>query len=242
MDSGIKARGFTSYLQKFESLILLEICIVILGPIEELNATIQATTITFKSVIRRVDILKSSLNALRSNEKFHQIWTPTVKLANSFGIEEPVLPRQRIAPKRFDGNSKTAYFPKTAEERYRIMYFGVIDQIISSLNTRFDSESYKILCLMEDFATQKCEIGKIESYLFHNGESDFDIVRLVLHRQMFFDHTKSHNIVLDDLTKISIHLQKNKDVKDFCSEYVKFIKLLLTAPQSYALRNDRFRR
>lgn len=112
------------------------------------------------------------------------------------------------------------------------MYFGVIEQILSSLNTRFDSESYKVLSLMEDFATQKCDISQIESFLFHNGECDFDIERLVLHRQMFFDHIKSQKIILDNLTKISIFMQNNKDVKDFCSEYAKFIKLLLTAPQS----------
>ena len=84
---------------------------------------------------------------------------------------------------------------------------------------------------MEDFALQKCEIAEIETFLFYNGESDFDVERLVLHRQMFFDHIKSEKIVLDDLTKISIYLQKNKEVGDFCSEYKKFIKLLLTAPQ-----------
>lgn len=119
-ETAIKARGFTSYLQKFECLILLEICIATLETIEELNTTIQATTITFKSIISRVDILKSSMNALRSNEKFHHIWTPAINLAKSLGLEDPVLPRQRVAPKRFHKNSSTAFFPKTPEERYRL--------------------------------------------------------------------------------------------------------------------------
>lgn len=120
-----------------------------------LNATIQATTITFRSIISRVDILKSSMNALRSNEKFHHIWTSATNLARRLGLEDPVLPCQRV-------------------------------------------------------------------------------------RQMFFDHIKSQKIITDNLTKISIFLQNNKDVKVFCSEYAKFIKLLLTAPQSVCIAERSF--
>lgn len=53
-DAGIKARGFSKYLRQFETLILLKISIVTLERVEALNETIQATSINFKSVLRRV--------------------------------------------------------------------------------------------------------------------------------------------------------------------------------------------
>lgn len=190
--------------------------------------------------MRRVDILKSTMNSLRSTEKFHAIWTSTTNLAKELSLDDPILPRQRVAPKRFDQNSNTAFFPKNPEEKYRVMYFGVIDQILSSLNTRFDSDSYKILSLMEAFAINKSEITPIKSFLFHNGDSDFDIDRLQLHKKMFFDHIDRKKIVLNDLTKISIFLQNNKDVRDLCSEYTKFTKILLVAPQSVCVAERSF--
>lgn len=63
----------------------------------------------------------------------------------------------------------------------------MIDQIISSLDVRFDSETYDILFKFEDFALQNCEYPEIEKFLRHNNDCDFDLDRLVLHRNMFFD-------------------------------------------------------
>lgn len=77
---GIKARGFAKYLNQFETLILLNISIVTLERVEALNETIQATSINFKSILRRVDILKSTINSLRSSEKFDEIYSETESL------------------------------------------------------------------------------------------------------------------------------------------------------------------
>lgn len=73
-DAGVKARGFSSYLNKFETYLMLEIAIATLEPLEELNETLQATTINFRSVIRRVAILKASVKANRSTINFDRIW------------------------------------------------------------------------------------------------------------------------------------------------------------------------
>lgn len=108
-------------------------------------------------------------------------------------------------PKRFDNNS-TAYFPTSAKEKYRRIFFEVIDQILMSINTRFDS--------------------------------DFDISR---HRDMFFDVIKDQNIeLIRDLSQISIFLQDHKDIREFCSEYSKFIKLMLTSPQTVCIAERSF--
>lgn len=73
-DAGIKARGFLTYLNKFETLLLFQISIVTLEQVEALNITLQAKNINFKSVIKRVDILKSSLKSIRTDEKFDLFW------------------------------------------------------------------------------------------------------------------------------------------------------------------------
>jgi hypothetical protein len=126
-DCGIKARGFSTYLRKFESLILLEISISTLEKIEELNEQIQATSITFKSIIKRVDILKTTMNENRTDKKFNQIYTKIETLAKSYELEMPVLPRKRVMPLRFDAKRDTDHFPESPESKYRAIYFEVID-------------------------------------------------------------------------------------------------------------------
>lgn len=239
-DHGIKARGFAKYLNQFETLILLNISIATLERVEALNETIQATSINFKSVLRRVDILKSDLNSLRDSEKFKQIYIESETSAEVYGIDKPVLPRRRVPPKRLDSNTATAYFPATPCEKYRKIFCSCIHHILTSLDTRFDSETYKQLSKMEDFATNICDIEEIRGYLFHNEQCDFNIDRLILHRQMFFDMELVKKQKFKNLTNIQIFLQEQADIRNFCSEYTKFIRLLLTYPQTVCLAERSF--
>lgn len=91
---------------------------VTLEDMQALSETIQATSINFISVIRRVWILKASLLSLQSDEKFNEICEITSSAAKVYNLDEPFVPHQR-APKRFDNNSATAYIPPTPEARYR---------------------------------------------------------------------------------------------------------------------------
>lgn len=72
----MKARGFSNYLYKFETLVLLELTILSLEKVEALNETIQATKVNFKTVIKRVNMLNQALtllelvrNSMKSGEK-----------------------------------------------------------------------------------------------------------------------------------------------------------------------------
>lgn len=241
-DPGVKARGFLTYLNKFESCLLLEIAIKTLEKVEALNATIQATTINFKSVMRRVDILKSSMQMLRTDEKFNLIWQTTEITADNLDLDnkEPATLRKRKMPKKLNA-SLTAYFPDKPPDKYRRIYFAVIDQITTSLNERFDSETYKILGKLEDFAIQLCEFQEIECHLYKNNECDFDTDRLILHRSMFFSIIEERQLTMNrDLTSISIFLNQNTDIREFYSEYSKFIRLLLTYPQTVCVAERSF--
>lgn len=51
--------------------------------------------------------------------------------ANALNLNPPELPRRRIAPKRFDKNTDTYHFHATPEDKYRSIYFQVIDQLMS---------------------------------------------------------------------------------------------------------------
>lgn len=112
-DAGTKARGFSTQLYKFETLVLLELTIASLEKVEALNETIQATTVNFKTVLKRVELLKSSLNSIRTVEKFDEIWEKVESVSEVDDLAAPELPRRRCIPKRMDSSSSTAYFPSS---------------------------------------------------------------------------------------------------------------------------------
>lgn len=126
------------FLRKFDNLLLLNISITSLEQVEELNGSIQATNINFRSIIRRVELLKTNLNTLRNNERYKALWDETSVEAEKYNLDQPIVPRNRRLPKRLDSNSHTAHFPSTVEDRYRPIFFGVLDQLIASFNSRFD--------------------------------------------------------------------------------------------------------
>lgn len=167
--------------------------------------------------MKRVDLLKCSLDAIRTSEKFDVIWGNVEKSAD-FDFTPPQLPRRRIVPKRLDGNSSTAQFPSSPKEKYRRICFSVIDQIMMSITERFDSETYDKLSKMENYATNKCELNDIKEYLCgKDGSFDFDLERLALHRRMFFDIVKEKKLPLIlDLSQISMFLNKHSDLREFC--------------------------
>jgi len=180
---------------------------------------------------------------MRNKGEFDDLWTESCRRADEFDLDEkePSVQRQRKVPKRFDDNPTTAYFASTPKERFRPIYFSVIDQIMASLDTRFHSETYDILSKLEDFATHKCGVNEIEKYLRHNDDCDFDLDRLELHRNMFFDIVKERKLTqIVDLTSITIFLKSNQAEREFFCEYSKFIRLLLSYPQTVCIAERSF--
>lgn len=241
-DHAVKARGFSVFLHKFENLAMLHLVIESLQKVEALNEIFQATKVNFKTVIKRVDLLKTSLNAIRTSEAFDLIWGNVEKKSSELDLTPPQLPRRRLVPKRLDNKSSSAHVPASQKENYRRIYFSAIDQVIMSITERFDSETYDKLSKMEDYATNKCKLDDIKEYLCgKDGSFDFDLERLELHRRMFFDIVKEKELLLVlDLSEISMFLKKHSDLREFCYEYSKFIRLLLTYPQTVVVAERSF--
>ena len=64
--------------------------------------------------------------------------------ANKLHIAEPILPRQRKAPRRYDG-----MLPPSPEGYYRSIYFEAIDTVMACIENRFKQEGYQMYCRVE---------------------------------------------------------------------------------------------
>ena len=78
--------------------------------------------------------------------------------AGSFGITsvkciqlevgEPLLPRRRKRPLRYEGLS-SCHYPDTPESFYKQIYYECIDSIVNCIQQRFDQPGYKTYQQME---------------------------------------------------------------------------------------------
>ena len=65
-------------------------------------------------------------------------------------MDEPVLPRKRRAPRRFDPTSSTTHTDNGPNDLYRRFYYEAIDTILGEIECRFDSESFELYGKMEN--------------------------------------------------------------------------------------------
>ena len=122
-------------------------------------------------------------------------------------MDEPILPRRRRVPTKFDGSGQH-HFPNTPEEHYRRLYFETIDSLVIGLQTRFEpTETSEHLIKVDDFVIGKGNISNIEEFYKDDFE---DYRKLQLHSDIFVDHAKSSNIELKDFQS-ALRLLQGKD-------------------------------
>lgn len=59
-----------------------------------------------------------TLQSLRSDDTFSLFWTKVIKMARVLEVNDPVLPRHRKRPSRYEDGSAEGEFPDKVEERY----------------------------------------------------------------------------------------------------------------------------
>ena len=94
-------------------------------------------------------------------------WSSIFKKISHVDIAEPVLPRHKKRPKRYESGSEE-YSPPTVKDHFRWQYFEILDCAINCIKLRFDQPGYN-------------QYSKVESLLLKtmNGdkfEKEYDFV------------------------------------------------------------------
>lgn len=224
---GGKASGFLKFCTKFETLFLIKTMILIFERLEHVNAAMQKKSLCFRDINSLVDNLIAILTTKRDNG-FAHLWKSVKECADELGLDEPSLSRPRKLPRRFDEGS-TAHMYNSPEDMYRRLFLEIVDRAISSLKERFKKETMQHMDKLEKFAITSSDTEGIISFY---GD-DFNEGQLILHRDMFLDICKTKGVILNSLCDV-VSFLKNADsvVLNVLSEYVKFIRIILTIPVS----------
>ena len=87
-----------------------------------------------------------TLQSIRNDESFNNFWEKVNSKVNSLAskndINEPILPRRRKRPGRFEEGQGPYAFDQTPKDMYRKIYFEAFDLLIQCIGTRFNYQAY----------------------------------------------------------------------------------------------------
>ncbi len=98
-----------------------------------------------------------------------------VKQAEKLEIQDPILPRKRKVPCRYEiGSTTTTASIITPEDHYRIIYFEAFDIVIAQITDRFEQEGYQMYSKLENFLIGKQDDDLDELIEFYGNDFEND--------------------------------------------------------------------
>ena len=133
--SEVKARinGVSAKMKDFNFFFGLMLAERILKHADNLSKTIQATTMSAVEAHHISQLSVSVLEKMRTDESFDQFWALVCSSQQSLDINDPVLPRARKRPRRYDEGIAEPYIPSDVKQHYRQIYYQSLDQAIMAI-------------------------------------------------------------------------------------------------------------
>lgn len=242
-----KAPGLLSLMDKFSTYFGLNLSYQIFAVTEQLSRTLQAKDITAQGALTAVTKTVSFLRRQRSDDAFNDFYKRIKDEAKDL-TDDPVLPRQRRLPKRYDGGGASHTF-STPNEYFRKQYFEVHDLLIAELDRRFQHNAFVVLKdienLLLDASNGKVAHPSAQLQQLYGEAISFD--RLLIQLSMLPDLVKMVNEVqhsrITKVTNISTicELFNTCDMsKVMLGEVFELVRLYLTIPMTSATAERTF--
>ena len=91
-----------------------------------------------------------TLQSLRKQECYDLFRLKVNKEADTLGVEEPQLPRQRKIPARYEDGLARCHTHANPKSLYQQFYYEALDNAISCLKDRFNQPGYNVYCNLEN--------------------------------------------------------------------------------------------
>ena len=117
---------------------------LLLNMTDNLSKTLQSTTMTAAEGQHLTSLTVKALKNIRNDSDFDNLWEAAIQQQQSLDVEEPVLPRKRRCPVRYETGSRTLYHDfNTAKDKYRAIYFAGVDAAVTCIQERLDQTDWK---------------------------------------------------------------------------------------------------
>ena len=182
---------------------------------------------------------------MRNDEKFTAFYSSVVSSSQQL-TDDPVLPRYRRRPRRFDEGEHPHHFA-TPEDRYRQVYFEVLENCCGEIDNRFAQSDLTLISSLEklllDAANGEVIRQEIPSYLSHYL-SEQEIVQLKAQLPMLpgaIDSTLSGSVKhVTNVRTVCDALNGSEIMKQMLSIVHKLAVIYLTFPVTSATAERSF--
>ena len=168
-----------------------------------------------------VDEAVENLMTLRTEKIFNGILNESERLAEAFGLEPVIVPRQRKFPKHF-ASSTEAHASSSLVDYYQPEFFELIDYAVQQLKARFAREGLTKYQAIENVLLFG-EIGEAS-----NEYTFLDAIDLRLQLPQF----RRRHPVKSELEAVTCFREMVPEVRGEYSEVEKSVRLLLVCPAS----------
>ena len=151
-DSEVRARlvGVQTTMTKFSYLFGVILGECILTHTDNLSKTLQNPSLTASAGYSIAELTCQTLERIRSDDVYNLFWGKVLSVQAKLDVSDPILPRKRKVPTRYQVGSSDGSYPTTPKALYRSYYFECLDLITTFIRDRFNQPGYKTLKNLED--------------------------------------------------------------------------------------------
>ena len=173
---------------------------------------------------------------------FLLFWKLIKQMASDLNINEPMFPRQRKQPRRYEDGMNEGEFPESVEDLYRHMYFEALDLVVCGIKGRFDQPGYEVYSNLEGMlvkAVRKDNHDEELQYIVDFYKGDFNRDQLSMQLGVLSSNVSSDSA--QDLKSILKYLQKlSQPERSLLSEVCTLASLILVMPATNAVSERSF--
>ncbi|XP_015123627.1 uncharacterized protein LOC107045785 [Diachasma alloeum] len=232
-----KAAGFLRHLESFEFYYLLTLFIELFDRIKILNTELQKTELCLLESSQKVKAVADGLKQMRDS-KFDTIWKKATADAKELELDDPKLLRTRNIPRKLENSGASAlHIFKEPKDYYKKVYYEIFDTLeafaIFSVKKKKEEKAEG----EEEDGNTRGEDNKWKKEVSVDGivefyGNDFDKDALVRDHDFFVGLVEKKQPTLESIKDVVSFLRDNPWCHELVPEYSKFIRLLLTIPNS----------
>ena len=237
--------GIIAGMNKFDSFIGFYMAKALLRKCDTLSKALQSPELSAAQGQNMAKATLADLKSMKSNGKFDELWETVTKKASDYDIGEPLLPRVRKKPKRFQTENDSSANPKSAKEHYKVIYETALDTLVKFLEERFCQEGFETYKHLESLILKAANgKGYFEDFQFVTDfyDGDFDRNSFESQLETFKEAITIENQTGKEITieAIRTFFKENSEMCTLLSEVSKLLKLILVLPATNATSERSF--
>lgn len=244
LQADIRARilGVQAQMKSFDYFFGTSLAYLVLRHSDNLSSTLQDKDMSAVGGQEVVKMTVKTLKSLRSDERYKLFWENVCQKASTLGVDDPVLPRKRRRPQRYEDGNSTEYHPDSPEVYYKPIFFESIDLIVNCIEQRFNQPGFKtysqlqnlLFCAIrgEDYKENLQTIMEVYGSDFDGERLDTQLITLST------NFPSTDNLGLRDIVDYIKELSPAQQL--LYNEVIKLLKIILVMPATNALSERSF--